>query len=83
VPLEIELKFYNSIKTDLLRNHEGKFVLIIGEEHLGIFDKPEDAYEKGIELKGNVPMLIQAIEKEEKVETIPSVALGLINALSI
>jgi hypothetical protein len=80
MPLEVELKFYNSIKTDLLRSHEGKFVLIIGEEQLGIFDKAEDAYEKGIELMGNVPMLIQAIEKEEKVETVPSLVLGLINA---
>ena len=80
MPLEVELKFYNSIKADLLRSYEGKFVLIIGEEQLGIFDKPEDAYARGIELKGNVPMLIQAIEKNESVETIPSMVLGLINA---
>jgi hypothetical protein len=79
MPLEVELKFYNSIKTDLLKSHEGKYVLIIGEEQLGIFDKAEDAYEKGIELRGNVPMLIQAIEKNERVETIPSIVLGLIN----
>jgi hypothetical protein len=37
---------------------------------LGILDKPEDAYAKGIELKGNVPMLIQAVQKNERVETI-------------
>jgi hypothetical protein len=80
MPLEVELKFYNSIKTDLLKNYEGKFTLIIGEEQLGIFDRPEDAYAKGIELKGNVPMLVQAIEKNERVETIPSMVLGLINA---
>jgi hypothetical protein len=80
MPLEVELKFYNSIKTDLLKGHEGKFVLIVGEKQLGIFDKAEDAYAKGIELKGNVPMLVQAIEKNEKVEAIPSMALGLINA---
>lgn len=80
MPLEVELNFYNSIKTDLLKNYEGKFVLIIGREQLGIFDKAGDAYEKGIELRGNVPMLIQAIEKSERVETIPSMVLGLINA---
>jgi hypothetical protein len=80
MPLEVELKFYNSIKTDLLKTYEGKFVLIIGEEKLGIFDKAEDAYAKGIELKGNVPMLVQPIEKNERVETIPSMVLGLINA---
>jgi len=80
MPLEVELKYYNSIKTNLLKSHEGKFVLIIGEEQLGIFDKPEDAYEKGIELRGNVPMLIQTIQETERIETIPSMVLGLINA---
>ena len=80
MPLEVELKYYNSIRTDLLKSHEGKFVLIIGEEQLGVFDSPEDAYEKGIESRGNVPMLIQAVEKTERVETIPSMVLGLINA---
>ncbi len=80
MPLETEFSYYNSIKQELLRNYKGKFVLIIGKEQLGVFDRPEDAYAKGIELKGNVPMLIQAVQESENVEAIPSLALGLINA---
>jgi hypothetical protein len=80
MPLETELKFYNSVKSELLKHYEGKLVLIVGEEQLGIFDKAEDAYARGIELKGDVPMLIQRIEKEDKIETIPSMVLGLISA---
>jgi hypothetical protein len=80
MPLDAEQAFYESIKQDLLQHHEGKFVLIIGPEQLGIFDKNEDAYKRGIELKGNVPMLIKRVERNESVEQIPAMVLGLINA---
>jgi hypothetical protein len=76
--LERELAFYETIKEDLIRHHQGKFVLIIGSEELGVFDRSEDAYRRGIELHGNVPMLIRQVVQNEPVELIP--ALGLINA---
>ena len=78
--LETELAYYGRIKDDLLRHHEGKFVLIIGEEQLGIFDKADDAYGRGIELRGNVPMLIKKIERDDPIELIPAMVLGLISA---
>ncbi len=78
--LEQELAFYETIKEDLLRHHDGKFVLIVGNEQLGVFDNPDDAYNRGIELKGNVPMLIKRVERNEPVEVIPAMVLGLINA---
>jgi hypothetical protein len=80
MPLERELAFYESIKEQLLQHHEGKFVLIIGNEQLGIFDNSEDAYKHGIEARGNVPMLIKRIDRDEKVELLPAMVLGLINA---
>lgn len=80
--LETELAHYDSIKEDLLKHYEGKFVLVIANEQLGIFDKSEDAYKRGIELKGNVPMLIKRILKAEPIEHIPAMVLGLINAHS-
>ncbi len=78
--LEKELTFYNTIKSDLLAHHEGKHILIIGEEQLGVFDRPEDAYAKGIELRGNVAMLIKRIDRVERIETVPALVTGLINA---
>ena len=80
MPLETELSYYESVKNELLRHYEGKYVLIIGQEQLGIFDSNEDAYQRGIELRGNVPMLIQKIEKDENIETIPAMLLGILNA---
>ena len=78
--LESELEFYETIKADLLRHHNGKFVLIIGNEQLGIFDRDEDAYGRGLEVKGNVPMLIKKIQENDPIELIPALTLGLINA---
>ncbi len=77
--LEKELALYERIKSDLLLHHEGKFVLIIGEEQLGIFDKSDDAYKMGIALRGNVPMLIKQISKSERTEIVPALILGLTN----
>jgi len=78
--LETELNLYESIKADLLKNHAGKHVLIIGTEQLGIFDHPEEAYKFGIENWGNVPMLIKQIEPNESVELVPAMVLGLLYA---
>jgi hypothetical protein len=79
-PLETELAYYETIKPALLQNHEGKFVLIVGREQLGIFDKGEDAYRHGIAVKGNVPMLIKKVQAIEPVAYVPAMVLGLINA---
>ena len=79
-PLEIELAYYQAIEPTLLSHYEGKFVLIIGSEQLGVFDKSEDAYRQGIALRGNVPMLIKKVQEDETVEYIPAMVLGLINA---
>jgi hypothetical protein len=63
--LETELAYYETIKPELLKHYGGKFVLVIGNEQLGVFDRREDAYMRGIELRGNVPMLISKIEQTE------------------
>jgi hypothetical protein len=78
--LEQEVAHYASVKDELVRHYEGKFALIIGNEQLGVFDKSEDAYQRGIELRGNVPMLIKQIRQEEPVEMIPAMFLGIIDA---
>jgi hypothetical protein len=78
--LETEKAFWDTVREELLKHSNGKFALIIGSELLGVFDRPETAYAKGIELRGNVPMLIKPITEQEKIETIPAMALGLITA---
>lgn len=79
--LETELQYFDSIKSELLKHHEGKYVVIVGTEQLGVFDDAESAYGYGIEKRGNVPMLIKQVLREEPpVESVPAMMLGLIGA---
>ena len=78
--LETELQFYKTIKEELLKHHEGKFVLIVGAEKLGVFDHDEDAYTAGLTQRGNVPMLIRKIQPEQPVVSIPALTFGLLSA---
>lgn len=76
--LQTEVTYFNSIKDELLKNHEGKFALVIGQELVGTFDRHEDAYRKGIEKYGNVPMLIKRVSSGESVGIAPALAFGLL-----
>lgn len=80
MPLEKELSYYNSIRDDLIKNHEGKFALIKGETLVGTFDRAESAYTEGVKLFGNQAFLVKQILREEPVETIPALTVGLMNA---
>lgn len=78
--LDTELRYFESIKGDLLQHHEGKYALVIGTDLVGVFDHSEEAYKAGIEQRGNVPMLIKRVSKDDPVETIPAMTLGLVRA---
>ena len=78
--LETELTYFNEIRGELLRHHEGKYALVIGRELLGVYDHREEAYRAGIERQGNVPMLIKQVLRDEPTETVPAMGLGLIGA---
>ena len=80
MPLETELRYFEAKKEELLRHHEGKYALVVGEELLGVFDSREEAYKFGIEKRGNVPMLIKQIIRDEPTETVPALTLGLFRA---
>ena len=78
--LDTELRYFESIKGELLQHHEGKYALVIGTDLVGVFDHSEEAYKAGIEQRGNVPMLIKRFSKDDPVETIPAMTLGLVRA---
>lgn len=78
--LDAELQHFEAIKNELLQHSEGRFALIIGSELLGVFDTQAEAYRVGMEKRGNVPMLIKQILKEEPKVRIPAMSLGLLCA---
>jgi hypothetical protein len=63
---EKELEVYSEHLIDLL-DHEGKFVVIRGEEIAGSFDTYEVALEAGYERYGPVPFLVKKIYHVEPV----------------
>lgn len=80
--LETELRFFESIKEDLLKKASGKYALIVGKELIGTFDHRAEAYERGVHRFGNVPMLIHRIvEGSNGPEVIPALTLGLLHAV--
>ena len=80
MPLETEVRYFEAHKQELLKHHEGKFALIVGERLLGVFDTHEEAYKAGLAQVGNRPMLIRQILRIEPTETAPALALGLLGA---
>ena len=75
-----ELRAYQSKKEELLALCEGKFAVFKCSEFLGVFDTPGAAYSAGIERFGNDAFLIKPVLREERVEQIPALHLGLIHA---
>ena len=61
--LATELKTFGTNLPVLLGASEGKFVLIRGEEIVGVFDTQMDAVSAGYGKFGNVPFLVKQILK--------------------
>lgn len=78
-PLRRELKYFESEKEELLKHHEGAFVLISGEELLGAFTTEREAYEEGLRRVGNKPFLIRRVTRDEDQTQLPALVVGVIH----
>jgi hypothetical protein len=78
--LEAELAYYDLHKSQLLESHEGKYVLIGGNEFKGAFDSIENAYSAGVEAFGQKQFLVKKVTRVEPVLTNLALSHGLVNA---
>jgi len=62
--IQAELKHFAAQKSEWLKNHRGKFVLVKGEELIGVFDAPESALSEGARRFGLEPFLIRRVATE-------------------
>lgn len=67
-----EQTFYENQKKELLKHHEGQFVLIKGQKIHGYFNSEQEAFEKGVDLFGATDMFIKQILKEDPKHFIPA-----------
>ena len=68
ITLEKEYRVFKDHRDELLARGEGKFVLIKGETVVDVFASYEDALKEGLRHFGDVPFLIQEIQREEDVQ---------------
>ena len=64
--LEIESLTFKRAKAELRSKSPGQYVLIKGEQSLGIFEDRDTAEQAGMRRLGHVPFLVKAIVEHEK-----------------
>jgi hypothetical protein len=69
MPLEKELETYGA-KLPELKDAEGKYVLIHGEELAGVFNSYEDAINQGYQRFGLDPFLVKQVHAIEQAQFI-------------
>jgi hypothetical protein len=77
---EEEMKYYNEHRAELLSKYELKYLLIKGSVVAGGFDNSEEAYRDGLRRFGNTSFLIKLVLREEQVQQIPALRLGILHA---
>ena len=79
--LDKERKFYREKHDELVKTSFGKFVLIKGEEIIGVFNTIEEALSEGARRFGLQSFLVREIRQEvEATIDIPALSLGIISA---
>jgi hypothetical protein len=59
--LDRELDTFEKHRAELLGNAKEKFVLIKGDDVVGVFESPADALQRGYEQYGNEPFLVKQV----------------------
>ncbi len=67
--LEKELEAYKK-KLPELKDHEGKFALVIGDAFIDVYGTYEDAMREGYKKCGLKPFLVKRVESQEQIQTI-------------
>jgi hypothetical protein len=70
-----EIATYQARRSEMVRDHNGEFVLIKGNEFVGFFPDESCATREGYGRFGVVPMLVKRITATEPVVYIPNVVL--------
>ena len=81
--LETERQYFAQNHTELIAKHLGKFVVIKGEELVGVFNTIEEALSEGARQFQLQPFLVREVTiKGPQDINIPALTLGLLRANS-
>ncbi len=74
-----ELAYYNSHKSEYLKQYKNSFVVIKNQKFLGAFTTEAQAYEAGLKEFGNQPFLIKQVVEEEVIALHPALSAGVVH----
>jgi hypothetical protein len=75
--LNEEVSVFEAHRSELLGSARGKFVLIKGDEMVGVFDSEMDAIRQGYEKFGNVAFLVKLVTEFETPQDFTSNLLAI------
>lgn len=78
--LKEEIEYFNSMLAEWLQHYGGQYALVKDHKLIGTFTTEVEAYREGVKLFGNNPFLIKKIEKDEQLEKLPALTLGILRA---
>ncbi|MGH9746275.1 MAG: hypothetical protein ACRD59_09225 [Candidatus Acidiferrales bacterium] len=78
--LEVERRFLDSHKDELLKRYGGKILVICGDQVTGAFDTMEDALQGAVMQHGLKNVLIRRPSEAQIEFSAPALALGILNA---
>ena len=59
--LNLELRTFEAMRLELLGRAAEKFVIIKGDQLIGVFESPMEALKRGYERFGNQPFLVKQV----------------------
>ncbi|MGI9168348.1 MAG: hypothetical protein ACR2G5_18525 [Pyrinomonadaceae bacterium] len=78
--LEKERQFYADRLAEWLSRFPGKFVVVKGQELLGVFDTVEEALAEGARRFALEPFLVRRVQPTQDEVNIPALSLGILIA---
>ncbi len=78
--LEKERKYFENNRAEWLAKHSDKFILVKGEELIGIFNTQQEALIEGARRFGTESFLVRQVEESEQLYYIPALTLGILRA---
>ena len=75
--LDAELQTYERNRESLLGSAQGKFVLIKGDQIVGVYESKMDAINQGYRQLGHVPFLVKQVLEIESPLNLMSTRLGV------
>ncbi len=81
MPLETEMRYFESMKAEWLKLHLGKFALIKEAQLIGVFDTDAAAFQAGVAQFGAEPFLVKQVVDSEPVQQFPALYAGVLSGL--